>query len=436
MTPDSEVERLRREKVAADRRLARLRGLTRLSGLIAASLDLDAVLSEIARAAAELMDAPAVGLWVADEAARTLEARAFSDGKLAATYPRRRIGFDEGLPGWVATHRQAVIVPDVFADGRVLAADWFQEHGLRSAYIVPVVHQESLLGVLAMNGQAPFDLDAEDRELLESFVGHAALAIRNARLYADARGARDFLRSIAEHSPAGIVTTDMRGHVTYWSPRAEELLGYRPDEVLGRPVSGYQRGGLKSARTLMQRLRREERIREHEAEILARDGRWVECRFSLALLRDAGGAEIGTLAILEDTTEHKRLEAQLRQAQKMEAVGRLAGGIAHDFNNLLAVIMGHSDLIKGVLRKGDALARRRGADPAGVRARGLADAPAPRVQPPAVPSAAGDRREHAGRQPGDDAPPAHRGATSSWSSGSTRTRAACRRTRDRSSRSS
>jgi signal transduction histidine kinase len=106
----------------------------------------------------------------------------------------------------------------------------------------------------------------------------------------------------------------------------------------------------------MRRLRVEDRIREHEAEILARDGRWVECRFSLALLRDSAGSEIGTLAILEDTSERKRLEAQLRQAQKMEAVGRLAGGIAHDFNNLLAVIMGHSDLIKGVLRKGDALA--------------------------------------------------------------------------------
>jgi signal transduction histidine kinase/CheY-like chemotaxis protein len=106
----------------------------------------------------------------------------------------------------------------------------------------------------------------------------------------------------------------------------------------------------------MRRLRVEGRIREHEAEILARDGRWVECRFSLALLRDSAGTEIGTLAILEDTSERKRLEAQLRQAQKMEAVGRLAGGIAHDFNNLLAVIMGHSDLIRSVLKKGDSLA--------------------------------------------------------------------------------
>jgi PAS domain S-box-containing protein len=354
-SPDPELVRLRREKEAADRRLARLRGLTRLSGLIASSLDLNEVLAEIARAAAQLMETPAVGLWVADEAARTLEPCAFSDAELAATYPRRRIKFDEGLPGWVATHRQALIVPDVFADGRILAVEWFQRHGLRSAYIVPIVHRDALLGVLAMNGREPFDLGDEDRELLESFVGQAALAIRNARLYEEARGARDFLRSIAEHSPAGIVTTDVRGRITYWSPRAEELLGYRADEVLGRPVADLQRGGLGAARALMRRLREEDRIREHEAEILARDGRWVECRFSLALLRDSAGAVIGTLAILEDTSERKRLEAQLRQAQKMEAVGRLAGGIAHDFNNLLAVIMGHSDLIKSVLRKGDAL---------------------------------------------------------------------------------
>ena len=141
----------------------------------------------------------------------------------------------------------------------------------------------------------------------------------------------------------------MRGRITYFSPRAEELLGYRPDEVLGRPVAELQRGGRDAARALMRRLRVEDRIREHEAEILARDGRWVECRFSLALLRDAAGATIGTLAILEDVTERGRsLEEQLRQAQKMEAVGRLAGGIAHDFNNLLTVILGYGDLLRSL----------------------------------------------------------------------------------------
>jgi GAF domain-containing protein len=242
-TPGAELVRLRREKAAADRRLARLQGLVRLSDLIASSLDLDEVLREIARAAAQLMEAAAVGFWVADETARTLEVRAFLDDQLGATYPRRRIGLDEGLPGWVATHRQPLIVSDVFTDGRILAVDWFKLHGLRSAYLVPIVHQGVLLGVLALNGRVPFELDAEGRELLETFAGHAALAIRNARLYAEARRARDFLGSIAEHSPAGIVTTDVRGRITYWSPRTEELLGYRSDEVLGRPVASSSEAG-------------------------------------------------------------------------------------------------------------------------------------------------------------------------------------------------
>src|SRR5262249_23677043 len=105
-TADIEIARLRQEKAVADRRLARLRGLARLSGLIASSLDLDGVLRELARAAAELMDGEAVGLWVADAAPRPLEPRAFSNEQLATTSPRRRIKFDEGLPGWVAAHRE------------------------------------------------------------------------------------------------------------------------------------------------------------------------------------------------------------------------------------------------------------------------------------------------------------------------------------------
>jgi GAF domain-containing protein len=154
------------------------------------------VLREIARAAARLMNAPVVGVWEADEAERALEIRAFSDDRLRAGYPRTRIGFDEGLPGWVATHRRPVDIADVFADGRVLALEWFQAHGLRSAYVVPVVHQDALLGVLALNGPAAFRFGPEDEELLRSFVDQAALAIRNARLYRSSEAGRTRLAAL------------------------------------------------------------------------------------------------------------------------------------------------------------------------------------------------------------------------------------------------
>ena len=82
-----------------------------------------------------------------------------------------------------------------------------------------------------------------------------------------------------------------------------------------------------------------------EADMVAKDGRHVPVEVRADAIRDEGGQLIGLIGVHMDITERRQLEGQLRQAQKMEAVGQLAGGVAHDFNNLLTAILGYTELL-------------------------------------------------------------------------------------------
>src|SRR5206468_6109306 len=84
-----------------------------------------------------------------------------------------------------------------------------------------------------------------------------------------------------------------------------------------------------------------------------RDGARLDISLSLAPLYDAAGAVSGCIGFLADVTQQKQLEGRFRQAQKMEAVGRLASGVAHDINNMLTVITGYSDLLLGTMSSAD-----------------------------------------------------------------------------------
>ena len=178
-------------KEHAERQLARLQTLTRLNQLISASLNLEVVLSEIAQAATTLMDVPGASFWVADEAAQTLEARAFSDAALAADFSPKTIRIGQGAAGWVAQHRQPLHVPDVFTPESIVGhRDWCRRHAFSSYCALPILLEDKLLAVLTLNGRQPFAFTPDDQALLNSFVAQAAVAIRNAQLYAAEAAAR------------------------------------------------------------------------------------------------------------------------------------------------------------------------------------------------------------------------------------------------------
>jgi len=187
-----EKDRLLRD---ARDRAAHLLALARLNQLVSSSLDTDDVLTAIARAAADLMAVPVVLVWSADEGRRLLTLRAFSDARLAADFPSSAITFDDASAGWVATHRRTLDIPEIAADRRIRhgAAAWAQAHGATAATFLPIVFQDTLLGVVGLGATAPLDPASEARELLDGFVAQAAIAIRNANLYAQVRSANERL---------------------------------------------------------------------------------------------------------------------------------------------------------------------------------------------------------------------------------------------------
>ena len=186
-------------------RAHRLTTLARLNRLVSSSLDLDETLTAITRAANELMDASSASVWIADEVARTIDRRI--SGPIP--FPVDRLDFGEGLIGWAAQHRRILNVPDVVLDKRTIKAEWFKASALRSILSIPIVYDDSLLGVLALIGARPFTLDADTQELLDSFVAQTAMAIRNARLYRDAEQRRREAETLVQLARALGTTLDL-----------------------------------------------------------------------------------------------------------------------------------------------------------------------------------------------------------------------------------
>src|SRR5438105_6258333 len=150
------------------------------------------------------------------------------------------------------------------------------------------------------------------------------------------RTANEHLAAVIQSSPLAIYTLDPTSTVRTWNRAAEALYGWRAEEVIGRPLPTIAQD--------MEELRGEA-LRGLEATRRRKDGTAVNISLSVAPLHDAAGRVTGILSIAADLTEMRQLEVQYRQAQKMEAVGRLAGGIAHDFNNLLTAIIGTTSLV-------------------------------------------------------------------------------------------
>ena len=178
-------------------------------------------------------------------------------------------------------------------------------------------------------------------------------AARAAAALEGLRRTRDELEAILRASPIAICSVDPGGAARTWNRAAEQVFGWTATEVIGNRLPNVPAARTDEHRAVREGVLAGQTFTGFETKRVRKDGQELDVLLSTAPLHDGAGHVTGVVGMYEDITDRKQLEAQFRQAQKMEAVGRLAGGVAHDFNNMLTVIQTAAGCLLGDLEAGD-----------------------------------------------------------------------------------
>ncbi len=359
-----------RDHTTLIRRNTELATLHRTALGLIEGLELGAVLETIVASACSLVGTPHGYLYLVDGDELELRIRLGAFETSGAV----RIGRGTGISGrvWETGESLAVEEYDTWAG----ALPQYRQLPIHAVLGVPLGAAGEIRGVLGIAyDEEGHTFSPAEVALLERFAQLAALALQNARLYDDAqrqleerrlaeeelRRSQELYRVVVESSADLITLLDLEGTVVFASSSHETILGYPRSELVGSAFHGFLHpddvddAAASFADTLSGAPR------THLVRARKKDGSWILIEGSPTVINDDQGRPELILAVSRDVTarrrdeeERERLEEQLRQAQKMESIGRLAGGIAHDFNNLLTAIGGYAELTLLDLEEGSA----------------------------------------------------------------------------------
>jgi PAS domain S-box-containing protein len=370
--------------------IARLRGLINIGLELGSERNPHRLLQRVCVAARDLFGATYVTLGIVDRTDGTVQ-RIVTDGTDAPPWIRPGDSLS-GLLQTVVAERRTLRGDNPSGDPATLQLP-ASHPDVQAFLIAPVASLAHVYGWICLVANEGKTFTEDDEQLVMALAGQVGRIHENGHFYAVAQKraaeleheiferqlAEDTLRTsetlnrtLVEHLPHRILVTDRHSVVLFCNANYAKDMGLPPEAVIGMDAFAFYPRQLA------------EIYRADDQEVMARgvvkhleepyqvggQARWV---YTVKVpYRDEQGHVIGVLIIFEDITERRTLEAQYQQAQKMEAIGRLAAGVAHDFNNLLTVIVGYCELLLAELDPSDM----RQADiaeiqKAGVRAAGL-----------------------------------------------------------------
>jgi two-component system, cell cycle sensor histidine kinase and response regulator CckA len=342
----------------------RLEALIQIGHELNVAQDPSELVKRYCTAARQVIGAMCASACIADESGRAV--RRYCSGGVRSPHPEDRCPTCE-LRGPVVE----VIADGQCRRGRVWPGDaaalgCIPGLGALDSYLVaPVLTRTRTYGWIGLGnklGTAGFS--AEDERLLATLAAQLAVGYENSRLFeqlkeraeelerevAERRRSTEKYRMLVEQASDGIVIADPNGNFVEVNPRMLEMLGYSRAQFLELNLRDLVPKKDQARDPVRLDLLRSGKVVRNERRFIRRDGSLMDAELGITALEDGG-----IQAIVRDVSERNRLETELRQSQKLEAVGRLAGGVAHDFNNLLTVILGYSDLAISTLNPNERL---------------------------------------------------------------------------------
>jgi PAS domain S-box-containing protein len=250
-------------------------------------------------------------------------------------------------PAGLAMHTTGpVIVHELAYDRRFELPRMLLDHGIRSAVTIVVPGMQRPFGVLGAYTTCVRDFTAADIDFLQGLAHTLAAAVARREAEAELLTSRSHLASVIESAMDAIIGIDEDERIVVFNHAAETIFRCTATEAVGQGIGRFLPG-----KRIGTDGEDADAAVAKNGSAPSRPGRRTAIRadgevFPIeATISHADTQPSLTTVFLRDVSERQRLEEQLRQAAKMEAVGRLAGGVAHDFNNLLVAITGYSDML-------------------------------------------------------------------------------------------
>jgi PAS domain S-box-containing protein len=345
----------------------------RASQAISQPIVLDDLITTLMRVVLESAGAQAAALLLArgDREPLRLAAIARVEGTEVMVRRHDEVPSASDLPlsllAYVRRSREHVLLGDATRPSPFATDRYLVSRAPRSVLALPILRQSELVGALYLENALVADAFTPDRvAMLTVLAGQAAISLDNARLYSDLQhengerrqaeaaltSSQALLQAVVDSSPTAIYVKDLDGRFLLLNQRVADAAGSDRAALLGKTDHEvFPHAQADAFRALDQRVLAAGTALEAEEIVPEGDGLHTYLSVKTPLV-DPSGRPYAVCSVSTDITARKRAEAalrrteeQLRQAQKMEAIGKLAGGVAHDFNNLLSVILSYSSML-------------------------------------------------------------------------------------------